>query len=254
MTLYITLASCAFLAGWLVYRYDMYEREPWYMVLFAVALGMGAMYVIGYVEEFTLRLVGGSPSYAVEAMIPATHEEGIRLLVVAGLALFLPSQFNDPMDGIIYGSLVGLGMAIDESLFYLSRMGATEALPRTEIVRILGHVVMGGINGFGLGMFRVRMKGWCPALLGCFGVAVGLHFCWDYIAFKTNAMGESPPPYTIATITVMMGGMLFFGFLVMMASEWSRRMFAPEQEHRLWGWPFTLLIRRRSEPTGPRNE
>ena len=36
--LYVTLAVCTVLAGLLVYRYDLYEREPWYMALIAVAL------------------------------------------------------------------------------------------------------------------------------------------------------------------------------------------------------------------------
>ena len=40
--------------------------------------------------------------------------------LVVALALLIPSQFNDPMDGIIYGSLIGLGMAVLESIDYLN--------------------------------------------------------------------------------------------------------------------------------------
>lgn len=88
------------------------------------------------------------------------------LLVVIGLATLVPRQFNDPMDGIIYGSLIGVGMAIDESVFFLG-LGADPAapLPPAEIIRVTGHLVMGGITGFAIGMARMRMKGWPFTLL-----------------------------------------------------------------------------------------
>ncbi len=156
--------------------------------------------------------------------------------------LLTPFQFNDPMDGIVYGSLVGLGMAINESLGNLATAYASGALPPTEIVRLFGHLILGGITGFGIGMFRMRLKRWLPALIGCVGISIGLHFCWDLIAFKTSTLGERPMRYTVASVSVMLGSMLFFGFLVVLASEWSRRVFAPNEQHRLWGWPLTLLM------------
>lgn len=48
MLVYLTLGLCAVFAAALVWRYDLYEREPWYMVLLAVASGIGAMEGIGW--------------------------------------------------------------------------------------------------------------------------------------------------------------------------------------------------------------
>ena len=45
MLLYATLGVCALAAVCLVCRYDMYDREPWCMVVLAVLLGMGIMWV-----------------------------------------------------------------------------------------------------------------------------------------------------------------------------------------------------------------
>ncbi len=47
MLLYVTLALCALLAGLLVYRYDMYDREPWYMMVTAIVVGATAMWGTG---------------------------------------------------------------------------------------------------------------------------------------------------------------------------------------------------------------
>lgn len=257
MILYLTLASCAFLAGWLVYRYDMYEREPWYMLLFAVALGAGAMYLNGYfkVEDRFLLLLLGWPVEVGSAFVAAVTEECLRLLLVMALAIFVRSQFNDPMDGIIYGCLIGLGMAIEESVSFLRENNADPSyLPPNEILRLIGHLIMGGITGFAVGMFRMRMKRWAAALAGCLLFSMLLHFAWDIIAFKTIAAGGSPLSVRLITVLLMLTGMGFFGYLVVLASEWSRQEFAPDQKHRLWGWPFTLLFSQDEKPSPGRKK
>jgi RsiW-degrading membrane proteinase PrsW (M82 family) len=245
MLLYGSLAMCAILATLLVYRYDMYEREPWFMVVVAVGLGWVAMWLAGLAEGWTLDRFGEVPRPdVIVAAVAATHEELACLLVVIGLAKFVPRQFNDPMDGIIYGSLVGVGMAIDESVFFLGLGADTAApLPPAEIIRITGHLVMGGITGFAIGMARMRMKGWPRVLAFCLVFSIGLHFLWDCLAFSSIRQGVMTPLQTAAAIGLMLGGILFYGALVVVGSEWSRRVFAPQSMKSLWGWPFTLLRR-----------
>jgi hypothetical protein len=36
----------------------------------------------------------------------------------------------------------------------------------------------------------------------------------------------------------MLAGLLLYGVLTMIASEWSRVQFSPSTPSRLWGWPF----------------
>ena len=70
--LYATLAVCAVLAGLLIYRYDLYDREPWYMALIAVGLGAAAMLALSEIETWTLiHLLAATPSYI--AFVAATH-------------------------------------------------------------------------------------------------------------------------------------------------------------------------------------
>ncbi len=140
--------------------------------------------------------------------------------------------------------MVGLGMAIEESISFLKLHGNPSTLPPNEVIRLLGHLLMGGITGFGVGMFRMKMKFWVPAILGCLSFSVLLHFFWDIIAFRSIELGKATAWMKFWTIIVMFSGMFFFGFLVVVASEWSRQIFAPDEKHRLWGWPFTLLFRR----------
>ncbi len=248
MLLYGTLGLCALAAVCLVYRYDMYDREPWYMVVLALLLGMGIMWLVGVVEAWSYRLLAHHMlSNAVAAAVPATQEEAARLIVVIAIALTLRRQFNDPMDGIIYGSLVGLGMAVTESIVFLRHHETAGALlPGTEVVRVCGHLAMGGITGFAVGMARLKMKGWWWALAVCLAVSMGIHFFWDWIAFEAGATGRMSATQSVSAAALLLFGMVFYGALVVKASAWSREIFGADGPQRLWGWPFTLLHRSRS--------
>ncbi len=136
------------------------------------------------------------------------------------------------MDGIIYGSIAGLGMAVEESLFFLqSRSPADRLLFPLELVRLCGHLVMGGIAAFGV---RVSAR----ALALTFGTALLLHFSWDWIALAAAERSAMPTALTLAAATVMLAGIAIYGGLVVFGSRLSRAAFAPAQVRSLWGYPF----------------
>lgn len=247
MLLYLTLALCALLASLLVYRYDMYDREPWSMIAVTILIGAAVMWVTGRIEDETIGLLRRAPAFAEAvpprvslALVAATHEELARLLIVAGIALCARKTFNDPLDGIIYGSVAGLGMAIQESVQYLSDWKAIGSLPPTEFLRLLGHLVMGGITGFGIGMVRMGFPRAVRWLLGCLVVAISLHFAWDWIALTARDAPVMLWWQKLLATLLMLWGCLFYGVLVITGSDRSREIFAPRRASSLWGWPFSL--------------
>ena len=164
--------------------------------------------------------------------------------MVVAIAVVFPRQFNDPMDGIVYGSMVGLGMAIEESFYMTSLLGTPDLLLLpVEIVRLLGHLVMAGILGFGVGLARTDVFGWRGKLLRCTLVAFALHFLWDWVALDASQEGMSGLQ-TFISIAIMLFGFAFYGGLVVFGSRLSKKMFAPNSTAELWGWPFTVLFRK----------
>src|SRR5688572_6228918 len=117
----LTMMLCAaVMAAW-VHRYDLYEKEPLKLVLFALVLGALAMRGAGQAEDYLLTradIDGGN--LAIKVLIIALVEDGAKLAVVLALAYGCRRHFNDPLDGIIYGTLAGLGAGVEESLLYLS--------------------------------------------------------------------------------------------------------------------------------------
>jgi len=244
----VLLAVFALLTASLVYRYDLYEHEPVWLLAVAAALGAGAMWLAGGVEARALALLAPEGPLGIAAVVAST-EEGLKILVVVVVAILARREFDDPMDGVVYGSMAGLGMALEESLFYLRHQGAAAPFAGGELVRLWAHVVLGGIAGFPLGFFRSRPRWAAGAGLIGLGVATGLHFAWDAVLLARPA-GTSPSLAQAATgIGVMSASLLLYGWLVTRASAQSRRELAPTSVLRLWGWPFA----RRARVGGPRS-
>jgi hypothetical protein len=125
------------------------------------------------------------------------------------------------------------------SLYYLPvYRGDPVVLPGAEIVRLCGHLVLGGITGFAVRMARRRMRRWGLALVGCLAVSTSLQFIWDYLALDGMQRGSMLAWQTCAAIAVMTSGMLVYGALVVVAAKWSRIIFAPDSKRGLLGWPF----------------
>lgn len=237
MLLYLTLAVCGLGVGLLVWRYDLYEKEPWWMVLIAVAVGAGTMSVVGPLEDLTLRRLRAVSGIASRAAVAATHEEATKVLAVAAIAILFRRQFNDPLDGLVYGAYVGLGMAIEESLFYLRFAGSLWTLPASEVVRLMGHPMLGGIAAFGLGLLPARQRSWPLGVAAGLIVAVGLHFAWDVLA-DLSSIAVGPLIWTTpASVILMLTGCAVFGALVVAGARLSRQL-RPEARDGLWAWPF----------------
>jgi RsiW-degrading membrane proteinase PrsW (M82 family) len=111
--------------------------------------------------------------------------KGLALLLIF---LFVRSEFNDVVDGIVLGALVGLGFAMTENVLYIERAYVQHGLLAASLlwfVRVIlggfGHALYTGATGAGLGLAeetdnpRVRVL---APILGWF-CAMLLHFLWN---------------------------------------------------------------------------
>jgi RsiW-degrading membrane proteinase PrsW (M82 family) len=228
MLIYLATFACAALLAWRIYRYDRFEPEPWFMVLLALGLGFGAMLIVGAAEDVLLRRLRLAPdAFAAKAAVVAVLEDAAKLLVVVLIARVFRRQFNDPMDGIIYGTLAGLGTAVEETLLYLSLAPMTLPTLGAELTRLLAHSLMGGVAGFavGIGARPDRTRVTRPALVAaCMLVSMTVHFAWDYVAYQRGAASLAS---RVGPMLLMLGLMLVWGRLLTLAARQSGNVFAP---------------------------
>jgi len=99
----------------------------------------------------TLPYVHGLAHALLGAAVP---EELFKFAVVV-LVCMRSSEFDEPMDGIVYGAVASLGFATLENLFYV--VGDEHSL-RVAIMRAVtavpGHAFMGAIMGYYAGQAR----------------------------------------------------------------------------------------------------
>jgi RsiW-degrading membrane proteinase PrsW (M82 family) len=241
--IFLATLVCAAGMALLVYRYDMYDREPWYMLLLAAALGAAGFWVLSYGEDMLLdRWFAGHRSLAAVAGVAGVCEELCKLLIVGAIWCLIPRHFNDPFDGLIYGAMAGLGFALAESMFYTDLMGAglpPASLAGQEVVRLILHLLMGALTCVGLGLARFRVKHWPRLLVGSLAASILLHTAWDYFC-GLPSLGEAALIQQRAiAVALMLAAMLLFGAAVVVAVRHSAESLRVRRLRDLWGWPFS---------------
>ncbi len=230
MSNHLILLGMAMFVGGMVYRYDRYDREPLLAILFAIALGAASCLPACEIE-LGLLSVTSLPSDQALPLVAGTVEECLKLVVVIAVMATLRKRVSDPMDGVTYGAFVGLGFGIGEA-YLVGEGGVTDAL------RLFFHATLGGIDGFALGMRSARVSGWKRTLLMWVSASVAIHVAWDFLALEVLSAPSVGFLLRAALPVLLLSLVGLYGASVVRATRWSKRVFAPTERTKIWGWPF----------------
>jgi RsiW-degrading membrane proteinase PrsW (M82 family) len=174
-------------ALFLLRRADYNEREPWRLVLVAAGWGAVVATTLALIFEslwsYTIDagLIPGPGEAVATAFNAALFEEVPKGLAVVLLFLVMRDEFDDVVDGIVYGAAVGLGFNFMETVVYMSVGGMPQWVFRQWLGLYLGHATYTALIGAGIGVARqVRgplRKG--LAIASGFIIAIAAHFAWD---------------------------------------------------------------------------
>jgi protease PrsW len=173
---------------------DRWEPEPKGLVVLAIAWGAVASVAIALLVDVALSIVFGDRSSPLDDAVSAVIQAPVVEEIGKGLGLLLiyaigRRSFDGPVDGIVYGALIGAGFAFTENIQYFAisfiEGGASQA-GATFFVRGLlspfAHVMFTSVTGFALGLAARRGAStgaaMGPWLLGLCG-AIVLHALWN---------------------------------------------------------------------------
>ena len=168
------------LAGWIpaliyvgiLYWADRYEKEP--VGLLATAFFWGALpalfiaLILRIFIDLPLELLGARAMETLQiGLITPLVEETLKGAIIVFLALRYRREFDDVLDGIIYGGLVGLGFAMNANIIsylgsFLTRgfSGLGNIMLSEGVIFGLNHAFYSAILGAGLGFARTAIKRW----------------------------------------------------------------------------------------------
>jgi protease PrsW len=174
-----------FICFWL----DRYEPEPARYRL--AALGWGAVAAVGFSfvgEQFLFGLSGTNEFVNVAVAAPVVEELGKGLFLVA-VVIFRRAELHGPLDGIVYGALVGIGFAFVEDIVYYLQSLQSGQLGVTFFLRgIMGpfaHPLFTAATGLGIGLALATRRPGVRVLAPILGflAAVVMHAIWNGSTF-----------------------------------------------------------------------
>ena len=183
-----------------VRRMDRNHKEPWRLVLVAPAWGAivaTSLVVWGetiWEQSAQRALVPGPGLDTSLAFMAGILEELAKGAAVLLLFLIMRDEFDDVVDGIVYGAAVGLGFNFLESISYMTNLysifqaegfgfaaAAIQWYGRQVLGLFFGHATYTAYIGAGVGIARqlpnVRQK--IFAIVAGFIIAIAGHFSWD---------------------------------------------------------------------------
>jgi RsiW-degrading membrane proteinase PrsW (M82 family) len=165
---------------------DRYDPEP--LWLLALSFAWGAL--VAVIFSATINdLMGAYFGRDVAAVISApVFEEGSKGLGLVLLLIFFRHEFDDILDGIVFGGTIALGFATVENVLYYGR-GLVEGGFGTLVVLFFlrgilspfAHVTFTAMTGIGCGIARESHNTLVRIFLPIagYGCAVLLHAVWN---------------------------------------------------------------------------
>jgi protease PrsW len=186
LTVIVAAAPSLFLLTFF-YLKDRYEREPLLHLLMAFGLGLYSMIAAQGMATTAESWIsadwlaaGSEPARIFDAFVLSGFIEELAKWVVLVMAIYHWGEFDEPLDGVVYGVAVALGFATLENLLYVLRLGLGVAWQRA-LFAVPAHALFGATMGYYAGRAKfVRGRAlWIDRAL-CLAAPTVFHGLYDY--------------------------------------------------------------------------
>lgn len=185
--------------GSIILSLDRYEKEPWRTLLGAFGWGAAGAILLSVLAELANEAIltaayGPDVAAVVGTGLSAPIiEETFKGVALLGLLWMFRDEFDNVLDGLVYGALIGLGFTMTEDILYLGSSyveggfaGFSELFVARSVIGGLGHSLYTGTTGAAVGWARAQhgrgVWRFIVPILG-WGLAVFQHFLWNSSIF-----------------------------------------------------------------------
>ncbi|MBT2738815.1 glutamic-type intramembrane protease PrsW [Bacillus sp. ISL-7] len=177
------------------YLRDKYEPEPISLVIRTFIFGALLIFPISFVEyifetENLIRTDIGTVLFSSGIL-----EEISKWLVLFFVA-YRNAEFDEPFDGIVYGTSVALGFATAENIVYLITNGVDDALNRA-LLPVSSHALFGVIMGFYMSKVKFTQGKKLFLIVLSLVVPSVFHAVFNYLMLKEDSWVMTMTPFMI---------------------------------------------------------
>jgi len=193
LTLFVLAIAPGFFIIWYIYYKDKYEKEPKRLIIITFVLGAVAVIPAGILENILIKMIGipmtGNLLGALIGafFIVAPTEEFFKYLSVRIKAFGSP-EFNEVMDGIVYGVSGAIGFATLENIFYVFEGGVGTGIARAFLAVPL-HAMTGVIIGYYMGRRKMNPESKRRYIGTGLIIAILFHGVYDFVLFTEMSLG-----------------------------------------------------------------
>lgn len=194
----LTLFLLSTLPGLLIVAYiywrDRYEQEPFAQLSLCFLFGMLSAYPALKMEEFGIRDLGilnnaNDPfmTFTFSFMVVAFSEEFVKYLFLR-YYIFRQPVFDEPLDGIVYAIMIGMGFATLENVLYIIvRPDNAQLAVQIGLMRMLtaipAHAIFAVTMGYFVGWAKFVGQQRNRYLFIGLSSAIVLHGIYDFCVF-----------------------------------------------------------------------
>jgi RsiW-degrading membrane proteinase PrsW (M82 family) len=151
----LAIAPALAICGYIIHK-DRFEKEPFWLVFLAFMFGIFSTFpaAIGSALGGKFIVYNGNliNTALFTFLVVAVSEEFAKFFFLRYI-LFKRKEFNQPLDGIVYAVMIGMGFAAFENILYVAQGGFAVAMLRM-LTAIPAHAVFAVVMGYYVGLAK----------------------------------------------------------------------------------------------------
>ncbi len=190
-----------------IYYKDTHQKEPHKYLIWCFLFGAISTYPAIHLEKWGMSLgYDVSPdiftTMVFAFVVVAGSEELVKYVFLKGY-IYPKAEFDEPLDGIVYAVMIGMGFATLENILYAINYGLETTVIRA-FTAVPAHAAFAVIMGYYVGLAKFSDNNKTTLLLQGFIAAVVLHGTYDFFIFQKNY----PALTGLTMVTLVIGIML----------------------------------------------
>jgi RsiW-degrading membrane proteinase PrsW (M82 family) len=181
----LAIAPALAVCGYIIHK-DRFNKEPLKLVLAAFLFGAFSIFPATIGSSLGGSFIvkdGNIINTALFAFLVVALSEEFAKFFFLRYILFKRKEFNEPLDGIVYAVMIGMGFAAFENIFYVAQGGYRIGLLRM-LTAIPAHAVFAVVMGYHVGLAKFDLTHKNELLRKGLVFPVLLHGTYDFLLMQ----------------------------------------------------------------------